>query len=43
MMKNLPPTEETWASSLGLEDLLEKGMIPNLAWRMLWTEETGRL
>ena len=40
------PMQETEARSLGREDLLEKGMdthssIP--AWRISWTEETGRL
>ena len=32
--------------SLGLEDLLEEGMVTLssiLAWRILWTEEPGRL
>ena len=37
---------ETWVPSLGLEDLLEKGMatpssVP--AWRIPWTEEPGGL
>ena len=26
MVKNLPAMQETWVSSLGLEDFLEKGM-----------------
>ena len=33
-------------SSLGLEDPLEKAMAPHsstLAWKILWTEEPGRL
>ena len=32
--------------SLGLEDPLEEGVAPHssiLAWRILWTEEPGRL
>ena len=35
-----------WVQSLGLEDPLEKGMATQfsiLAWRILWTEEPGRL
>ena len=38
--------EETWVRPLGQEDPLEKGMAPCssiLAWRILWTEEPGRL
>ena len=34
--------QETWAQSLGWEDLLEKGMATHssiLAWRVPWTEE----
>ena len=43
-VKNLPAMQETQVRSLGLEDLLEKGMsthsiIP--AWRISWTEEPG--
>ena len=37
---------ETWVWYLGQEDSLEKGMATHssiLAWRILWTEETGRL
>ena len=37
---------ETWVQLLGLEDPLEKGMATHsniLAWRILWTEELGRL
>ena len=46
MVKNLPIMQETWVRSLGWEDPLEKGMVTHssiLAWRMLWTEEPGRL
>ena len=28
-VKNLPAMQETWVRSLGLEDPLEKGMVPN--------------
>ena len=38
--------QETWVQSLGLEDPLEKGMATHsstLAWKILWTEEPGRL
>ena len=44
--KNLPAMQETWVRSLGQEDPLEKIMVtPSsiLAWRIPWTEETGRL
>ena len=40
------PMQETWVQSLGKEDPLEKEMDINssiLAWRILWTEEPGRL
>ena len=46
MVKNLPAVRETWDGSLGREDPLEKGMAIHssiLAWRILWTEETGGL
>ena len=46
IVKNLPAMWTTWVQSLGREDLLEKGMAPhssNHAWRILWTEEPGRL
>ena len=39
-------TRETWVWSLGGEDPLEEGMAThssNLAWRISWTEEPGRL
>ena len=48
-MKNLPAmqeTQEALVQSLGWEDPLEKGMATHssiLAWRILWTEEPGRL
>ena len=44
--KNLPAVEETQVQSLGWEDPLEKEMATLssiLAWRIPWTEETGRL
>ena len=46
MVKRLPTMWETWVRSLGWEDLLEKAMAPHssvLAWKILWTEEPGRL
>ena len=45
-VKNPPAMQETWVRSLGWEDLLEEGMATHssiLAWRIPWTEETGRL
>ena len=45
-VKNLPAAQETWVSSLGQEDSLEKGMATqssNLAWRIPLTEEPGKL
>ena len=48
MVKNLPAMQEVleiWVQPLGQEDPLEKGMATLssiLAWRILWTEETGR-
>jgi len=44
MVKYPPAMQETWVQSLGWEDPLEKGMATLssiLAWRILWTEETG--
>ena len=38
--------QETWVQSLGREGALEEGMATHsniLAWRILWTEEPGRL
>ena len=46
MEKNLPAVQETWAQSLGWEDVLEKGMAAHssiLAWGIPWTEEPGGL
>ena len=46
MMKNLFALWETQVRFLGQEDCLEKGMATHssiLAWRIPWTEETGRL
>ena len=46
MVKNLPAMQETWVSSLGWEDPLEKGMATHssiLAWRIPWTGEPGEL
>ena len=44
--KNLPAVQETWVQSLGWEDSPGEGMAiysSNLAWRIPWTEEPGRL
>ena len=47
MVKNLPAMQDTQVPSLNQEDLLEEeGMATHssvLAWRILWTEEPGRL
>ena len=46
MVKHLPTMQETWVPSLGWEDPLEKDMATHssmLAWKILWTEEPGRL
>ena len=46
MVKNLHAMQETWVRSLGQEDPLKDGMATYssiLAWRILWTEEPGRL
>ena len=46
VVKNLPAMQKTWVQALGQEDPLEKGMAAHssiLAWRILWTEEPGRL
>ena len=40
------PMQETRVQSLGWEDLLEEEMATHssiLAWKILWTEETGEL
>ena len=45
-VKNLPAMWETLVQSLSQEDPLEKGIATHssiLAWRIPWTEETGRL
>ena len=45
-LKHLPAMRETWIPSLGREDPLEKEMATHssiVAWRIPWTEETGRL
>ena len=46
IVKNLPAVPETQVRSLGREDLLEKEMALHssiFAWKILWTEEPGRL
>ena len=46
MVKNLPQMCETWVRSFNWKDHLEEGIaahISILAWRILWTEEPGRL
>ena len=50
MVKNLPAnvgeTQETQSQSLDQEDPLEEGMAIHsniLAWRIPWTEESGKL
>ena len=46
LVKNLPARQETRFQFLGWEDALEKEMATHssiLAYRILWTEETGRL
>ena len=46
LVENPPAMLETWVQSLGWEDPLEKGKATHssiLAWRMSWTEESGRL
>ena len=46
LVKNLSTIQETWVQFLGQEDPLEKEMATHtsiLAWRILWTEEPGRL
>ena len=45
-VKRLPTMQETRFQSLGREDPLEKEMAPHssiLAWKIPWTEESGRL
>ena len=46
MVRRLPAMQETWVQSLGREDPLEKRVATHssiLAWRVPWTEESGRL
>ena len=46
MVKNLSTMQETQVRSLDQGDILEKGMATHssvLAWKILWTEEPGRL
>ena len=46
MVKKLPAIWETWVQSLGQEESLEKELATHssiLAWRIPWTEESGRL
>ena len=46
VVKNPLPIQETRVQSLGKEDLLEKEMAIYsgiLVWKILWTEEPGRL
>ena len=46
MVKHLPAMRETQVRSLGWEDPLEKETAThssNLAWKIPWTEEPGRL
>ena len=46
IVKNLPAMQETQVRSLGWEDPLENGMATHssiLAWRIPWTEKSGRL
>ena len=45
-VKNLPAMQEIQVQSLGREDPLEKGMATHssiLAWRIPWTQDSGRL
>ena len=45
-VKRLPTMREAWVRSLSWEDPLEKEMATHsttLAWKISWTEETGRL
>ena len=43
--KNQPAMWEAWVPSLDQADLLEEGIATysNIAWRIAWTEEPGRL
>ena len=44
-VKNPRAVQETWVRPLSWEDPLEKGMATHssIVWKILWTEETGRL
>ena len=45
-VKNLPTMQAIWVQSLDWEDPLEEGMATpssSFAWRIPWTEESGRL
>ena len=45
-VKRLSTMQETWVQSMGWEDRLEKEMAihsSNIAWKISWTEESGRL
>ena len=45
-VKRLSTMREAWVQSLGREDPLEKEMAihsSTIAWKILWTEELGRL
>ena len=45
-VKRVLAMQETWVRSLGREDPLDKEMATHssiLAWKILWTEEPGRL
>ena len=46
MVKNPPAVQQMQVQSLGQEDPLEKELAAHssiLAWKIPWTEETGRL
>ena len=46
LIKKLPAVQETWVQYLGQEDALKKEMATHssvLTWKILWTEEPGRL
>ena len=46
VVNNLLALQEIWVQPLGQEDPLEEEMATHstiLAWRISWTEETGRL
>ena len=46
MVKNLPAMQDALVQSLSWKDPMEKGMAThssNLAWRIPWTEEPGRV